>query len=318
MLKLRSRTARSRGPVVVLVCVLAFAAAPAVAHAGTLDQSQTATDGSAVVFGSRLEPPTTVLAAQTFTAGLSGGLDRVDVLLDRGCTTGVDVTVQIRTVAAGSPTSTVLASATIAEASVPSTDAFVSAAFGSPAPVTAGTSYAIVLSANGAACPDNGYFSYSWAFQSGDPYPRGAPLFSDDGGATWTSPGPGDFAFKTYVATDSTPPTVSCSATPASLKSNNHKLAAITTSVTVTDEAGGSGAAGFTLVSVTSSQADSGLAADDVPNDIQGWTTGTADTSGLLRQERYGTDRVYTLTYQGSDKAGNTASCQTTVTVTKG
>jgi large repetitive protein len=316
MRKLRSRTARSRGPVVALVCVLAFAAAPAVAHAGTLDQSQTTADTGGG-FGTD-ETGTTRVLAQTFTAGLSGGLDQVDVVVFGCGTTGVDVTVQIRTVAAGSPTSTVLASATIAEASVPSTDAFVSAAFGSPAPVTAGTSYAIVLSANGAACPDNGYFSYSWAFQSGDPYPRGAPLFSDDGGATWTSPGPGDFAFKTYVATDSTPPTVSCSATPASLKSNNHKLAAITTSVTVTDEAGGSGAAGFTLVSVTSSQADSGLAADDVPNDIQGWTTGTADTSGLLRQERYGTDRVYTLTYQGSDKAGNTATCQTTVTVTKG
>lgn len=117
---------------------------------------------------------------------------------------------------------------------------------------------------------------------------------------------------------DTTAPTVTCSAGPGTLKSNNHKLVSITTSVTVTDETGGSGAAGFTLVSVHSSQADSGLTGGDLSNDIQDWTIGTADTSGLLRAERYGGDRVYTLTYQGSDVAGNTATCQTTVRVKKG
>ena len=119
------------------------------------------------------------------------------------------------------------------------------------------------------------------------------------------------------VTTDSTAPTVRCAASPATVRSNRHKLIAVTTTVTVTDEAGGSGAAGFRLVSVTSSQPDSGLATDDVPNDIQGWATGTADTSGLLRIERYGADRVYTITYEGSDNAGNTATCKTTVTVRK-
>jgi hypothetical protein len=118
------------------------------------------------------------------------------------------------------------------------------------------------------------------------------------------------------VAPDTTPPSVTCSARPASLKSNNHKLASITTTVNVTD--GGSGAAGYTLVSVQSNQPDSGLGPGDLPNDIQGWTTGGSDTSGLLRTERYGGDRVYTLTYQGSDAIGNTATCQTTVTVKKG
>jgi hypothetical protein len=88
------------------------------------------------------------------------------------------------------------------------------------------------------------------------------------------------------VAPDTTPPSVTCSARPASLKSNNHKLASITTTVNVTDA--GSGAAGYTLVSVQSNQPDSGLGPGDLPNDIQGWTTGTADTSGLLRTERYG------------------------------
>jgi uncharacterized protein len=71
-------------------------------------------------------------------------------------------------------------------------------------------------------------------------------------------------------------------------------------------------------VSVTSNQRDSGLARDDVPNDIQGWTINTNDTIGQLRAERYGGARTYTLTYQGKDLAGNTKNCSATVTVPKG
>ena len=127
------------------------------------------------------------------------------------------------------------------------------------------------------------------------------------------------------VKIDTKAPTVSCSVTPSKLRTsaNNHKLVTVTASVTVTDTTGGSGTDPistnrFTLVSVTSDQAPSGLAADDVPNDIQGWTTGTADTSGQLRAERYGGTRTYTLTYQGKDLAGNIAQCKPTVTVPKG
>jgi hypothetical protein len=39
--------------------------------------------------------------------------------------------------------------------------------------------------------------------------------------------------------------------------------------------------------------------------------------AGRARAERYGTDRVYTLTYQGKDKAGNTKICEAKVTVPK-
>jgi Regulator of chromosome condensation (RCC1) repeat len=119
---------------------------------------------------------------------------------------------------------------------------------------------------------------------------------------------------------DTTAPSVSCSATPNKLRTsaNNHKLVTITASVNVTDNSGGLGGDGFSLVSVTSNQADGGLGKDDVPNDIQGWTIGAADTSGQLRAERYGKDRVYTLTYRGKDLAGNTGECQATVRVPKG
>ena len=68
------------------------------------------------------------------------------------------------------------------------------------------------------------------------------------------------------------------------------------------------------LVSVVSSQAESGLGPEDVPADSQGWALGTADTSGELRAERFGTARTYTLTYRGFDLAGNSADCATTVT----
>lgn len=116
------------------------------------------------------------------------------------------------------------------------------------------------------------------------------------------------------VTFDATPPTVACSANPAIVRSNNHKLTTIRVTVTATD---GVSAAPFVLVSVTSNQADSGLGPDDVAGDIQGWAAGTPDTTGQLRVERYGTDRIYTLTYLVTDTAGNTATCRTTVALTK-
>lgn len=111
------------------------------------------------------------------------------------------------------------------------------------------------------------------------------------------------------VNIDKTPPTVACSASPNVLWPPNNMLVPTNVSVNVSDALSGPG--GFTLVSVTSNEPDSGQ------GDIQGFVTGTASTSGQLRAARLGsgTGRVYTFTYSGSDKAGNTASCRTTVTV---
>jgi parallel beta-helix repeat protein len=113
---------------------------------------------------------------------------------------------------------------------------------------------------------------------------------------------------------DTTPPTITCAATPSTLRPPNHKVRPVSVTVSASDD---SGSVTVTLVSVTSSQPDSGLDREDVPNDIQGWTTGTDDRSGLLRAERFKDARVYTLTYRAEDPAGNTAGCQTTVTVPK-
>ena len=134
----------------------------------------------------------------------------------------------------------------------------------------------------------------------------------DYGGATYLDV---EVTYDLVGAPDTTPPTVACSATPNLLWSPNHKMRDVTTSVTVTDA--GSGPAGFALVSVTSNEPDNGLGDGDTANDIQGWSVGTADTSGQLRAERSGagTGRVYTLTYTGYDVAGNSATCSAVVRV---
>jgi hypothetical protein len=114
------------------------------------------------------------------------------------------------------------------------------------------------------------------------------------------------------LSADTIPPTITCSASPNVLWPPSHALRAVTVSISATDD---SGSAIVTLLSVQSSQADSGLDREDLPNDIQGWVTGTDDRSGFLRAERFKQARTYTLTYQAADPAGNTATCQTTVSV---
>jgi hypothetical protein len=74
---------------------------------------------------------------------------------------------------------------------------------------------------------------------------------------------------------------------------------------------------GFTLVAATSNEPDNGLGDGDTANDIQGWLIGTADTAGMFRAERSGkgNGRIYTLLYEGRDRADNATRCSTTVTV---
>jgi hypothetical protein len=114
---------------------------------------------------------------------------------------------------------------------------------------------------------------------------------------------------------DTTPPVVTCTIRPTVLLPADHTLRAVSAKVTVTDA--DSGPAGFSLVSVVSSEPDAGTGPGDVPNDIQDFVAGTPDTKGKLRAERAadGPGRVYTLTYQGLDAAGNVAECIATVTV---
>jgi hypothetical protein len=130
-----------------------------------------------------------------------------------------------------------------------------------------------------------------------------------------------DLAGNTNAATvgginlDKTPPVVTCSNNAPTLWPPNHKMVAVQFGVGV--DGGISGSAGFTLLNATSNEPDNGLGDGDTANDIQGFSLTTADITGMLRAERSGrgTGRVYSLFYQGADKADNVTACTTLVTV---
>jgi hypothetical protein len=119
----------------------------------------------------------------------------------------------------------------------------------------------------------------------------------------------------TVTVVDTSAPTITASVTPTVLHPPNHKMAIIETTVAVTDECDPNPT--FVLTSIISNEPDNGLGDGDQPNDIQGADYGTADTAFLLRAERAGVlrDRVYTITYTGSDSSGNTSTVSVTVTV---
>jgi hypothetical protein len=114
---------------------------------------------------------------------------------------------------------------------------------------------------------------------------------------------------------DAEPPQLTLTASPAVLWPPNHKLVPVTITVTATDNV--DQAPLIQLVSVTSSEPDSGTENGDEPGDIQGAALGTDDRSVLLRAERYGNGpgRTYTLTYRATDRAGNVTERQVTVVV---
>ncbi|MGH3427522.1 MAG: choice-of-anchor R domain-containing protein [Mycobacteriales bacterium] len=183
---------------VVFVCVFA-GLWPGVSAAGTLDQSQTSYPNNAVIGDG--SPPA---VAQTFTAGVTGALDEVDMPLSNA-DSGSDITVTIQTAEDGLPGPTILATATVPAAGLPSFGApsFVSVPLASPASVEAGTQYAIVVSASSGV--------YGVGVTLTDAYPGGSEACFCGGG--WVSEAPSDLAFKTYVAP--TPPDTTILSHPA-------------------------------------------------------------------------------------------------------
>ena len=139
-----------RAALALLAVLLAAALATQPAAAQTpprqLDQSQT---GQAFLVGAHSNNR----PFQTFTAGLTGGLDQVDLPLAWLNTVGAGtVTISIVTVGVGGvPTTTALASTTVPAASLPVFTGlpipFTSFALSPAAPVVAGTQYAIRVSA---------------------------------------------------------------------------------------------------------------------------------------------------------------------------
>jgi hypothetical protein len=188
--------------------VLAVSVFPAGAAAGTLDQSQPEFLGGELEFGGERQ------AAQTFTAGLTGNLDRVEVAVRilalpsppfPHCDPGSGIIVGIRKVSAGTPSESLLAITSVPPSSIPtSLSSFVPAVFGTPAPVTAGTQYALVISAPDASCEEN-YFPYRWGGANGNPYTGGDLFLRENSSSSWTIQAASDAGFKTYVTVNPLP-----------------------------------------------------------------------------------------------------------------
>ena len=131
------------------------------ASAGTLDQQQTDFSVGTGTIDSGETP------AQTFTAGLSGGIDQVDLHLEsHGPTT--PVTVEIRDTSGGAPGATVLAAQSVPASSIPTAGSWVTVNFATPAPVTAGSQYAVLAYSSPVSMTQH----YDWGY-GGDSYAGG-------------------------------------------------------------------------------------------------------------------------------------------------
>jgi len=164
-----------------------------------IDQQNATTTNSGFGFNS------TAWAGQTFTAALTGDLAKVDLeLFCSGCTgTTPDLTVSIRDTTGSPPlpTGADLATATIPGFSSGSGGTY-TATFATPAAITAGTQYAIVIRAT--ASPSAGTYAYvcSCTSPNSNPYANGQRVTSADSGGTWTADttsGGRDLGFAVYV-----------------------------------------------------------------------------------------------------------------------
>jgi alpha-tubulin suppressor-like RCC1 family protein len=107
------------------------------------------------------------------------------------------------------------------------------------------------------------------------------------------------------VVGDSVAPTLHVTLSAATLSPPNHRLIPVTAAIHVSDD--GDANPRVELVSITSTEADAGVAEEDLPNDIQDAAFGTDDREFALRAERSGrgSGRTYTVTYAATDMAGN-------------
>ena len=184
---------RTRTFLITAVAAAAALIPAAGASAGTLDQQQTISN-----FGG-LQVDSSNSKAQTFTAGITGQLDQVDLALS-GMSVTTPLTVQIRDGSATAPGDTVLASASVPTTAVTSSESFVPITFTSPASVTAGTQYSIVA-LNGSV-PISGWFWYSGQAAPDSAYVGGKlyGVMNGTGTGPWAEGNPqADFEFKTYV-----------------------------------------------------------------------------------------------------------------------
>jgi hypothetical protein len=172
------------------------------AQAALLDQAQEIhTNGNAF-----LAVESRVSLAQSFTAGRSGPLSRIElrVRCNANCQDKrFQLTAQIQGLANGAPDDAPIASAVVSTDDLPAPNFdWLAISFSQPPTLVAGSSYAIVLS--GVAFPpdeDNpsdtpGFLG--WAIGEGNPYPDGTLAGRVDNGA-WSPIATTDATFRTFV-----------------------------------------------------------------------------------------------------------------------
>src|SRR5882724_1288016 len=161
-------------------------------NAPTVDQQNTAGTTTGTGFG------TPNWTGQTFIPAVTATLVKVEVqLFCSGCTgTTPNLTLSVRATSAGLPTGADLATATIPGFSS-ATGAHYTATFGSPATLTSGTQYALILRPDTAPSA-GGYF---WIRSSPSTYANGQRVLSSNSGTTWSADSTRDFNFRAYMQT---------------------------------------------------------------------------------------------------------------------
>jgi hypothetical protein len=146
--------------------------------------------------------------AQTFTAGITGDLTRIQIDLgsqpihgELGEISPFPVNVAILSVLNGVPTANVLGSVLLPPGNYP---LGTSIAFTQQIQVLAGDQYAIAVNYVGAPAIGPGSGQGAWSGTAVGGYPGGAPFFSLDG-KSWSDGHEGDLTFQTYVQPSSVP-----------------------------------------------------------------------------------------------------------------
>lgn len=135
--------------------------------------------------------------AQSFTATASGNLHKVSVYLGKVGSPANNLTVRIAADASGRPDTSSLASTGIAYTIVGATPSWIDATFSSPANLTSGTKYWIVLDYSTNSAIDH----WNWRKDSSDAYASNTGRFTDNccsGNPTWTDVG-GDLGFRAWI-----------------------------------------------------------------------------------------------------------------------
>jgi len=136
--------------------------------------------------------------AQTFTAGITGGLTVAAVDVTKSGTAG-DYRLDINEVdGSGVPTNNVLASTTVSDAAVPAGSSLVTGSFATPAQVTAGLQYALIITRPGSS-------GLAWGTRLGNDCPGGMFFANTQTSPPFTLGDTYDVVFEVFVL-ESDPP----------------------------------------------------------------------------------------------------------------